>query len=281
MSTDGQPVNASSNLLLKLSLRLLATAYTDSNGLEQRPTALLVYPTFAQLPANVFALRVRQVTTREFVSTDAVAAWKTLTAQTAVSRWESAITSALNNWRHVPQGQPYDSWRPTQSWWGSLALARFGLGKAWNADEQMTNSSIGSLKEHAHLCGVEQQAMIALVLLEENVTASDRSLIKTLSDVWYDNIRVQGQTAYVAMPNGASALGLSTQALVLHVFALTRSKDPLVEKLAAYVAAGPAIQAGGSNQRLYSFSRQDSVYVSFALAAFDHAVDHVRTACVA
>ena len=36
----GQSVNASANLLMHLSLRLLAAAYTDSNGLEQRPVHL-------------------------------------------------------------------------------------------------------------------------------------------------------------------------------------------------------------------------------------------------
>ena len=273
IATYGQNVNASSNLLMQLALRLLAVAYTDSNGLEQRPVSLLVYPTFAQLPTNVFALRVRQVVTQELAYPASIQAWSTPVATEAVSQWQSAVVSALQNWRRVPEGQPYNSWQPTPSWWQALAISRFGLGKSWR-DDHLTNSSLDSLKGHAHLCEVEQQAMIALVLLEDNVTTSDRSLIQSLSTGWYANLRVQGDTAYVAGPNGASALALSTQALVLHVFALTRASDPLVQKLASYVAAGPAV--GASDQRMYTFSRQVSVYVAFALAAFDRAVGSAR-----
>ena len=273
-NTYGQ-ANTSSNVLMRLSLRLLATVYTDSAGLEQRPVQLMVYPTFAQLPTNIFVLRVRCLATKEFAYSAAVQAWATTTAVNAVSRWEAAVSQALRERRSVPAGQSYDSWQPTLSWWGELALARFGVGKAYTFDEEVTNSSVVDLKEHAHLCGTEQQAMIALVLLEENVTASDTALVKTLSAKWYGALRVQGETAYVAAPNGDSALGLTAQALVLHVFALTRPADPLVEKLANYVSAGPAI-TGDSNQRMYSFSRQDSVYVAFALAAFDRAVGSAK-----
>lgn len=134
----------------------------------------------------------------------------------------------------------------------------------------MTNTSVADLKANAHLCSVEQQAMISLVLLETNVTDSDRTLVSDLSAQWYDNFRVQEQTAYIAARGGAAALSLATQALCLHVFALTKPADPLVQKLANYVAAGPAIGSSNMN-RFYSFSRQTATYVAFALAAFDQA----------
>ena len=266
--------NVTSNIVLRLALLALRTEYTNSDGLQQIPTRFLVYPSYSQIPANAFALRVRREAILEFNSSIAYSAFTSAAAIQAADEWEQGIVSALTRWRQAPAG--YDSeyiWHPTPSWWDELALARFGLGKEYRLETQYnlhTNSSLEDLKAHALMCDVERQAMIALVLLEKNVTASDRKLVTDLTAQWYDHLRVQGETAYISDQGSPSALSLGTQALCLHVFALTKPTDPLVEKLANYVSAGPAV-SGSNLNRLYSFSHQDVTYASFALAAYDRA----------
>ncbi len=267
--------NTTSNIALRLALLALRTEYNSNDGLQQIPTRFLVYPSYSRIPANAFALRVRRESILEFNSSVAYSAFETASAVQAAEQWEQAIVSALVRWRQDPGGYNSDdySWHPTPSWWDELALAFFGLGKEYHLQTQYnlkTNSSLEDLKAHARMCDVERQAMIALVLLEKNVTTSDTTLVTDLTAQWYDHLRVQGETAYISEQDSSSALGLGTQALCLHVFALTKPTDPLVEKLANYVSAGPAISSSDLN-RLYSFSHQDATYATFALAAYDRA----------
>ena len=261
--------NTSANVVMNLALLALRTEYTNSNGLQQIPVRFLVYPSFAQIAPNAFALRVRREVTSEFNYSVAAQAFHSANAQQAGREWENAIVTALRSWR---QNSERDEWEPTPSWWGEVTLAYWGLGKEYplSKEYQMENASIATLKANAQVCSVEQQAMICLVLLQTNVTDSDRKLVGELSAQWYGNLRVQDGTAYVATKGSASALSLGTQALVLHVFALTKPGQPLIEELANYVAAGPTV--GGNMNRWYDYSNQEATYVSFALAAIDKAV---------
>ena len=83
---------------------------------------------------------------------------------------------------------------------------------------------------------------------------------------------MQGQTAYIeASPGQPHAASLGDNALALRVFieasCLMLAKDPLVEKLANYVA-GPSL-GRSSHQMWYSFSSEDAVFAMLGLASYD------------
>lgn len=198
-----------------------------------------------------------------------------LTIAVKTKSWENAIVSSLQQaaqwWRRAPCAPA--GCAPPVSWWGELATAYFGLGKSAKIFE-IPNSTLAELCTHTKQLDTGGQAMLSLVLLQSNTTDAEHALVKSLAGGWYNSLRVQGQTAYVARGGGdsAPAEGLSVQALALHVFALTKPTDPLVEKLANYVAGGPGAVTGDSHSRWYSYSRVDSAHAAFAIAAFDRAL---------
>lgn len=131
-----------------------------------------------------------------------------------------------------------------------------------------------ALKAHVEdSLGIQAQAMALLAVLnQDSLTSADLLLLKTVATKWYDSLRVQGETAYIeAEPGQPHAAGLGVNALVLRVFiaapSLKLTKDPLVEKLANYVA-GPALRSG-QDHMWYSFAAQDSVFVMLGLAMYD------------
>ena len=106
------------------------------------------------------------------------------------------------------------------------------------------------------------KAMFALTLIWSGDTSN--AMAAALAKSWYDDIRVQGQTAYItdAQDGGSpQSAGLDVNALVLRIFTegdFGFKEDPLVEKVANYVASGGEYE-----------STLTLVYASLALASYD------------
>eukprot|EP01045_Picozoa_sp_COSAG04_P006507 COSAG04_NODE_322_length_16880_cov_9.938621_2_plen_1548_part_00 len=275
--------NVSTHAVLLKSFATLQT-YTDHNGLEPMPPWKINYPTFPSVYSNYLAVYVWDQMSGAFHYSLLDLLLNNKEAQGTVATWRAAIVSALqydylmalqaleSSGRHVVKWLPWS--------WDSLARARFALGAEWQPPMGQSgaafrgNASMAALKAHVGSMSISSQAMVLLTMMNhsDGLSPEDIALVKATTKPWYDGLRVQGQTAYIeAAPGQPHAASLGDNALALRVFieasCLKLAKDPLVEKLANYVA-GPSL-GQSSHQMWYSFSSEDTVFAMLGLASYD------------
>jgi hypothetical protein len=196
---------------------------------------------------------------------------------------------------------------------GTLESTYLGLGKIWSSTPLgkqllsakpplfLSNISYTNLVAMATKVGdVSSQARVALIMMgaagQPNATGYDPMgskisprevvLMQGWMKGWYDSIRVQasGETAFIAAKGTGHAIDVCAQALALRVFAQAPKSvtgdvnyvdDPLVQKLANYVAGPAVIGSGGvpsqSHWYAYSGASECAAHTMFGVTAYDRA----------
>jgi len=268
-------------ILLKMN-QTLATlvAYTSDEGLQRMPLDKIMWQPYPTVAPNWEVLYVVQ---RLLGARFYFAALQPLLQDPAVveaaSKWTAAIVAAVSDAYSQLQKYGCPSGESIEScWdWESVAAVRLALGCNWTAPETLPPALINLLScdaavERAHTLSVGGQATLVLAIVESNMLPRYTAVAKGLVTAWYDCLRVQGSTAYISACDGsATSAGLRVNTLVLTVLSravsLGYATDPLVEKLANYVA-GPTLVG---NQQFYSFNPLDAAFAGVALADFDGA----------
>ena len=273
-NTYGRPYHRELARLNASLLDMVVNYTAGDNGLQTVPLSKCTYPPFPGVYPNWIALYVvKQEMQRQFFFPELGPVLLLPETARAIASWETALVAALRS--------DYESMVASGSlfgWdWDQVALLRFALGANWAPCGScgvppafVRLISLDGLLAHLKTdCSTDSQAMVALALLRESnaTTAAQREMVVAMATVWYNDFRVQGETAYISDGGGSpSALSLSTNAIVLRVFQNIDAyrADPLVEKLANWVA-GPALQSG-----FYSdYSPIDLAFAGLALAVYD------------
>uniref|UniRef100_A0A7S1J1X5 Bacterial alpha-2-macroglobulin MG10 domain-containing protein n=1 Tax=Eutreptiella gymnastica TaxID=73025 RepID=A0A7S1J1X5_9EUGL len=117
--------------------------------------------------------------------------------------------------------------------------------------------------------------MVILTIAEGGVLEQYRSQVRTWAEELYTQLRVQGRTAYLSQGPGVAAAGSpSLQSLGLWALMATGlyPQDPLLGKLAAYVAGAGHGSGPRSFNAYYGFTCQHALYRLLALAYYDDRV---------
>jgi len=176
-----------------------------------------------------------------------------------VSWWTEALTSGL-----IQQVKKERLVGRVWSNFDILAYVYLAMGPKWVPNKSM-ELSIDRLHTNLDRCSLEGKLALSLAYLVHNVPSD---IITLVVDEVISSLRVQGRTAYISSLNQhASARSLGVQALGLSVLALhgEQLSNPLVEKLANYVAQGNANGAGF----FYSWRSRDMALAAIALADYD------------
>jgi hypothetical protein len=240
---------------------------------------------------------------------DDVKLWQQALIQSLLNDYNSEIES----WHWSVAHNHSFTW--TWPYAGTLEDTYLALGKEWASTATgksvlrdtpalfQSNISYSNLLATAGaLDGVDSQAKLALVFMgaagQPNATgfipsagSSKLSPKEILSmqgwmKSWYDSIRVQasGETAFMAQKGSGHAIDVCSMALALRVFSQAPKtvvgsedyvNDPLVQKLANYVA-GPAVLGAGdspsqSHWYAYSGTSTCAVHTMFGVTAYDRA----------
>jgi hypothetical protein len=255
-------------------LRSFATlqSYTDRNGLEPMPPWKINYPTYPSVYPNFLGVYVWRQMQGAFHYPLLDLLLKNAAAKRTVAQWSAAIAEALLSAYDAAVRELEREHRRVARWvdwsWETVARARFALGPHWKPHAGPAafqgNVSMAALKAQVPTLSMSAQAMVLLTMLDgaAPLVAADLALLKATAMHWYDSLRVQGETAYIeAAPGQPHAAALGANALALRVFveapSLKLATDPLVEKLANYVA-GPAL-TGGSQQMWCALGRNTIV----------------------
>eukprot|EP01065_Artemidia_motanka_P040741 TRINITY_DN5158_c1_g2_i1.p1 TRINITY_DN5158_c1_g2~~TRINITY_DN5158_c1_g2_i1.p1 ORF type:complete len:2080 (+),score=602.26 TRINITY_DN5158_c1_g2_i1:60-6242(+) len=248
--------------------------YTDYNGLQDVPPWVRTYPSFVSLQPNAFALSVL----RAIVPSGPFPARNggflvSASANKTTDRWRSAVVRSL-----------YTTYQAVLQYGGDMTAdvitAREGLGPDWEPSKQYPADfreavSTDALRAALPKLPVTDQIRVCGILLDgAAVAAADKVRVSVAAKAWYNLLRVDGKTAYISAAGGSQhALPLSANAGGLRVFsglAGSYTSDPLIEKLANYVAAyGAAV--GASQQRWFGFAVPAAPAVLFAVARYDRA----------
>lgn len=197
-------------------------------------------PTSTDIPLNAWATYLVERAGEEVPTSNAAfaSAWSGVTA--VVPKWRAALQRQLEeNVIKSRSGQPpraYDDFE-------TIAWARLVLGPDWmpisaNADVA-ADLAMSRLTTAAVNLTAGGQARVALTLLQDGAPAGSARQVNATVKRLLSRVRVGGRTAYVAAePNGRSAAPMGDQAFVLALFQATNTKNELVQKLSAYIAAG-------------------------------------------
>ncbi|GMH46152.1 hypothetical protein BSKO_14120 [Bryopsis sp. KO-2023] len=157
--------------------------------------------------------------------------------------WLAALETALVQ-EAIELRSEFDA--PISVW--MVAFARAVLG-SWSPPQSTPTTvvddlSMERLSNELQEMGVESQAYYVLELLRRNPIDRHPD-VKIAVDAWTSNFRVTGRTAYVANSIGSSTPA-SNVANSLVLMAMTRAgvSNPLIEKLANYVASPPVGEYG-------------------------------------
>jgi hypothetical protein len=215
---------------------------TDSWGLVYTDPARGPWwrPTSADIPLNAWATYLVERAGDEVPTSNAdfASAWSSVAA--AVPKWRAALQRQLeDNAVKSRQAQPpraYDDFE-------TMAWARLVLGPTWvptsASADVAADLALSRLTTAAVNLTAGGQARVALTLLQEGAPAGSARQVNATVKRLLSRVRVGGRTAYVAAdPNGRSAAPMGDQAFVLALFRATNTKNELVQKLSAYIAAG-------------------------------------------
>ncbi|KAG2452414.1 hypothetical protein HYH02_002657 [Chlamydomonas schloesseri] len=174
----------------------------------------------------------------------------------------------------------------TYSDWHMLAWARLALGAEWDAGNVTTGGANRRVAADLSLAALiaangknasrpllsrETRVVLSLVLLSMGPSNPEPRLVNATLGELNSAMRLQGRTAYVASgPGEASPASLEDQALVLLLMVRAGSRNPMLPRLAAYVAAGGSSSSALSGRSVY-FSASWSVQAlaAAALVSYD------------
>jgi hypothetical protein len=172
-----------------------------------------------------------------------------------ITAWSAGLENGLYQYLSYSHNNFYD--------WDLLASTYLAFGTSWTPQSYTRMLSFQSLLQHINDCSASGKATVALAMLFDRQPPSTPE-IQSIIEYLQSNLRVQGRTAYISWGHGSAHADVIASALTLHVFALAGVHDLTVDKLAAFVA-----QTGKPTDMYHTWSSQQMVYASFALAAYD------------